>query len=218
MQRQRVVQVVAAVVVVVFALGIWMSGDRAKASWLRYYSAAVLVATLALGAWEQWVWRARFVQRFASVPRSLNGTWRGTLESYWQDPATNQRPAPIVVYLVVRQTASRSSVRLLTSESASASTIARLSDVQGEAVLAYMYVNTPELRVEHRSRAHNGSAFLRVTGRPATRLRGRYWTDRDSRGEMVFEDRVLHHAEDFRDAASLFSAFPPLTTTTPGTG
>lgn len=212
MKRQRVVQVVAAVVVAVFALGIWMGGEQVKASWLRYYSAAVLVAAFALGVWDQWLWRARLVQRFASVPRDLNGTWRGTLESFWRDPATNQRPAPIVVYLVVRQTASRSSVRLLAPDSESTSTIARLADDEGEAVLAYMYVGTPELRVEHRSRAHNGSAFLRASGRPATRLRGRYWTDRDSRGELAFDERVPNHAEDYRDAASLFSAFSTYST------
>jgi hypothetical protein len=53
---------------------------------------------------------------------------------------------------------------------------------------------------------HNGSAFLEVSGRPANRLRGRYWTDRDTRGEFYFDQRRAAIAEDFEEATRIFQA------------
>jgi hypothetical protein len=177
------VRVVAAVVVIVFAIGIWSTGDAINPAWLRFFSAAVLAATIVLAIWDRWVWRLPLAQRLQSVHRDLSGTWRGILTSFWEDPVTRSRPSPKTAFLVIRQTASETSVVLLTDESSSKSSLASVSDDGAGASLAYMYLNRPDSAVEHRSRMHNGSAFFQVSGRPASRIRGRYWTDRDSKGE-----------------------------------
>jgi hypothetical protein len=78
------VQVVASVVVAVFAAGIWLTGGKVDIGWLRFFSAAVLVATGILWLWESSLWRLAIVQRTRAVPRNINGTWKGTLESFWQ--------------------------------------------------------------------------------------------------------------------------------------
>lgn len=52
---------------------------------------------------------------------------------------------------------------------------------------------------------HNGSAFLNVSGRPATRLHGRYWTDRDTRGELDVDQRCDAIADDFQAVIRLFN-------------
>src|SRR5437867_665037 len=205
MGRRLLVQVVTAVVVLVFAVGIWSTGGVVKPGWLRFFSLAVLIATIVLGLWDRWLWGLPLIQKLPRVPRDVRGTWRGTLTSFWEDPATKRRPEPKTVFLVVRQSASQVTVALLTEESASRSSLASLSDEETGASLTYMYLNRPDSRVEHRSRMHNGSAFLQVSGRPATRIRGRYWTDRDSRGELEFGDRVTDVAEDFREALMLFT-------------
>jgi hypothetical protein len=199
------VQVVTAVVIVVFAIGIWSTGDTVNPAWLRFFSVAVLIATIVLAIWDRWLWRLPVAQALQSVPRDLTGTWRGTLTSFWEDPVTKERPVPKVVFLVIRQTASQTNVVLLTEESSSRSSLASVSDDGAGASLAYMYLNRPDSRVEHRSRMHNGSAFFEVSGRPATRIRGRYWTDRDSRGELDFDQRAHDRAEDFREASKLFA-------------
>ena len=67
-----------------------------------------------------------------------------------------------------------------------------------------MYLNRPDSSVEHRSRMHHGSASLDITGAPATRLRGRYWTDRDSEGELDFRERNRMLADDYDEADALF--------------
>lgn len=206
MSRRASTQVIAAVVVAVFAVGLWTSGTSLEASWLRYYSLAVLAAVGVLTAWDRWIWRLSILQRFDLIPSSVAGTWKGLLTSAWIDPTTGVSPPPKTVYLVVRQTFSTVSVMLLTDESRSRSTFGRLSKVDGISSLDYMYLNRPDSSVEHRSRMHHGSASLDVTGSPATRLRGRYWTDRDSKGELDFDERVKTLADDFFVAQRLHTS------------
>lgn len=79
-----------------------------------------------------------------------------------------------------------------------------MTRVDGVSSLDYMYLNRPDSSVEHRSRMHHGSASLDITGSPATRLRGRYWTDRDSKGELDMTERVGTLAGDFTNAEALF--------------
>src|SRR5207244_4003800 len=99
------------------------TGDTFKPGWLRFLSAAVLAATIVLGVWDRWLWRLPLVQRFPRVPRDLKGTWRGTLTSFWTDPATAQRPDPKIVFLVIRQSASQLTAVLFTDESSSRSSL-----------------------------------------------------------------------------------------------
>lgn len=209
MKRRTLVRVVAAVVVLVFAAGIWSTGDSVNPAWLRFFSVAVVVAGCTLSAWDRWLWRLRTVQTFFPVARDLRGTWKGTLTSFWEDPITRVRPAPKDVFLVIRQSASEVSVVLMTNESSSRSSMAALTESGTGASLVYMYLNRPDSRVEHRSRMHNGAAFLEVSGRPAARIRGRYWTDRDSRGELDFVARSSEIVEDFGEALRLFTATEP---------
>src|SRR5207302_1325825 len=98
--RRLLVQVVAGVVVVVFAIGIWSTGDTLKPGWLRFFSAAVLVATMVLGVWDRLLWKLPLIQRIPRVPRDIRGTWMGTLISFWTDPATQKSPESKRVFLV----------------------------------------------------------------------------------------------------------------------
>src|SRR5262245_47479711 len=112
MKQTITTRVVVAVVVVVFMVGTWAQGGRLDLGWLKFFSAAVMAATIVLALWDLWLWRVPVVQRIPSVPRSIRGTWKGTLTSFWVDPTTKKRPAPKTVYLVVKQTATLVSVKL----------------------------------------------------------------------------------------------------------
>jgi hypothetical protein len=202
------VQIVAAVVVVVFAAGILVSGGKVESAWLKFYSYAVLVAVALLWLWEHWIWHFAYVQKARGVPRDIRGTWSGDLDSFWSDPTTGDKPATKRVFLVVRQTWSTVRVTLLTDESRSTSSSASLGGLDGEYELFYTYLNQPDNRIEHRSRMHHGSTVLQVVDRPATRLKGRYWTDRDSRGELDMKDRRSQVVEDYDTAVKLFNEQP----------
>lgn len=205
MKQRILVQVVASVVVVVFWIGIWSTGGHVHLGWLRFFSAAVLAATALLWLWETVLWKSSVSQRINGVPRDLNGTWKGTLDSFWEDPATNKRTPTKSAYLVIRQTASTVRAILLTCESKSVSSLGLVSRGDGIASLDYMYLNRPDAQVEHRSRMHHGSTSLEIIGRPATRLTGRYWTDRDARGELDFKERSKSKVDSFDEAAGLFA-------------
>ena len=204
MKRTITIRVIVAVVVVVFVIGTWVQAGRPDLAALKFFSAAVLSSTAVFNLWDFWLWRLPFVQRIPGVPRSLRGTWEGTLTSFWVDPSTGKSPEPKTVYLVVQQTGSLIIVKLLTDESRSTSALANVSEVDGSVLLAYLYLNKPDMRVEHRSRIHHGSAVFDVSGCPARRLKGRYWTDRDSKGELEFVERSNKLADDFAEAAGYF--------------
>lgn len=215
MKRTILIRVVAAVVLIVFSVGTWIKSGQLNIGWLQFFSAGVLAATLVLSAWDLWLWRIPFIQRIPGVPRSVRGTWRGTLSSFWIDPQTNEKIAPKPAYLVVRQSSSLVSVTLLTDESKSTSSLASVSMQDHTAVLAYLYLNRPKPSVEHRSHIHHGSTVLDIVGTPAIRLEGRYWTDRDTRGELLFTKRTNKLADDYTEAASLFERRKPTKRTRP---
>jgi len=212
------VQVVAAVVVAVFAVGVLLDGGAVESWWLRAYSVAVLVALLLLFCWDRVLWQWGFFQRFRVVPRDVRGTWKGTLVTQWVDPDTGEVPPPKPAFLVVRQTASSISVVQLTDESRSTSTFGRVTDDGTSASLDYMYLNRPDSRVEHRSRMHHGSTALDLIGRPVTRMKGRYWTSRDSKGELEFAERRATRVEGYLEGLALFAADSEAVTGEEGTG
>lgn len=204
MTRRLAIQLLVAVVAGVFVLGIYLSGDTVEAEWLRFFSPAVLVVTLLWSAWDNWIWRWPWVQAIKGVPRNVRGTWRGTLASLWTDESGQGVPTKDV-YIVVRQTFATVSVALFTDESASRSSLGRVSSMDSQAQLDYIYLNKPDPQFEHRSRIHHGSTSLNVIGKPASRLRGRYWTDRNSHGELDFKERRhKSFAEDYESASALF--------------
>lgn len=198
-------QVAAGIVIGIFVVGIWINGDPVHPAWFRSYSVAVTALLGCIWLWDRVLWRTSIAQKRDGVPRDLAGTWSGTLTSFWKDPQTGQCPPSKSVYLAVRQSASHASVTLISDESESTSSMFEIISHDGHATLAYMYLNKPDSRHEHRSRIHHGSTMLTITGTPATRLRGRYWTDRDTRGELDFVSRVPSVAEDFDEAVALFS-------------
>lgn len=201
------VQVIAALVVVVFAVGIWRTGGGAKLQWLRFYSLAVLIATAVLGLWDRVLWHLPPVQRLKSIPRDIRGTWRGTLTSHWVDPGTGGPPVPKPAYLVVRQSFTNVSVTMFTDESRSRSSLGSVSAGDDLPSLDYMYFNRPDNSIESRSRRHSGSTALDVIGTPTNRMTGHYWTDRDTRGDLEFVERVHKFADDYGSAEMLFKKF-----------
>ena len=206
MPGRTVIQVVASVVIGVFVLGLWASGVAVEASWLRFYSMAVFAALALLIVWDRWLWRLPLFKNAVAVPPVLHGTWRGVLTSLWEDPSTGRRPSPKEAYLVVRQSASRITVRFYTDQGQSTSTLAQVQQDGGTSALAYLYLSKPDLAFTDHSPMHHGCALLGITSSPARRLRGRYWTDRDSRGELDFTDHVKTLAGDLDQARGLFRA------------
>ncbi|PKQ10123.1 MAG: hypothetical protein CVT69_01330 [Actinobacteria bacterium HGW-Actinobacteria-9] len=205
MKPRSVIQGVVSVAILVFAAGIWSGGSKPSSAWLDYYSYAATAALAAYWLWETLFWRLPVVQRMGIAPRNLRGTWQGTLAPVAANGTSSILHGSKDVYLVIRQSASTVRAFLLTDEAQSVSTLASVNSEAGVASLDYVYSNSPDLRHRHRSPIHNGSCSLKITGVPATRLKGSYWTDRNSCGELEFTKRVSSSAEDFNEAKAMFA-------------
>jgi hypothetical protein len=191
-------------VLLVFMVGSWITTGAPNTSLLSFFSAAVFVCTLVLFAWDRWLWKLRLIQATTGVTRDLSGTWEATLESLWIDPATGTKPEPKTVYVVIRQTSSRATVTLISDESKSKSSIARVIKEDDSWLLHYVYSNEPRLELRARSPIHHGSGVLSAVGNPVERISGGYWTDRDSKGSLRLKRRSRHLIEDFEGGQSLF--------------
>jgi SMODS-associating 2TM, beta-strand rich effector domain len=53
--------------------------------------------------------------------------------------------------------------------------------------LAYVYTSKPSLKVADRSNPHDGTALLDIIGKPRWKLKGRYWTERKTSGEIELD-------------------------------
>ncbi|HEY9502328.1 MAG TPA: hypothetical protein VIR01_11925, partial [Pyrinomonadaceae bacterium] len=174
------IRIIAVIISAVFVIASWITTGTPDTGFLRFFSIAVLVASIALTVWDKWVWKFGIAQRIPGVVRDVSGTWETQLESFWIDPATKERTPIKTVYIVIRQTSSRASVTLISNESKSKSSMARVIEEDGSWVLHYTYTNEPDVTVSHRSPIHHGSGVLSIVGNPAKRLAGSYWTDRET--------------------------------------
>src|SRR2546425_11194340 len=90
---------------------LFIDGVAVHLSWLRQWSDVVPIVLIAIGAFDKWLWRVPLVNRWFAKRPVLVGTWRVLV--------TPTGGSSIVTYMVVRQTFSSLSMRLLTGESQS---------------------------------------------------------------------------------------------------
>jgi hypothetical protein len=194
------VQIVIALAVLVWAVMLFVEKVPLKAAYLRPYSVVVTVVVVGLVLFDRLLWRIPPAPRLLRHP-VLSGTWKGTLRSNWVNPETNATIEPIVAYFAIRQTYSTISLRMLTRESSSVSLVAALEG-RGDGVprVTSTYENQPGVLIQDRSRIHHGALLLEVHGIPADRLDGWYWTDRDTKGEVVLEHRNRKLFSSFEEA------------------
>ena len=181
---------------------VFQKGVAPSSDWTGYVSPAVSAVLLSLWFFDRFAWRWPLVRRLGGSRPNLGGIWKGTVVSPWVSPETNEVVPPIEAYMVVRQTFSTLSLRLLTAESSSeaaSADVLRASD--GTCQVAWVYRNDPRMSVRHRSEIHYGAGRLRIVGKDnPTALEGHYWTDRDTKGELHFSSRVSAVADSFDGA------------------
>ncbi|MGB8295730.1 MAG: hypothetical protein WCG85_09920 [Polyangia bacterium] len=202
-------------VILLLAAVIWgtmlvVDGVAVSGTWFRPFSTVVGILLLFLVVFDIWAWRLPFLQGWF-VPRpDVRGTWRVLLQSDWKEPASGQTIAPILAFLVVRQTFSMISMRMLTAESASelvGAAIAKAEDATYR--ISGVYRNEPKLAVRERSPIHYGALLLDVEGSPVERLAGHYWTDRSTRGQIVSTARKSEIFGNFDGASRAFGGGGP---------
>lgn len=194
--------------VIAWIILLWIRGTPIGWDHLWPYGLVVSLLTLLAAAFDRWIWAWRALNGWFVHRPDIRGTWQVELKSQWIDPDIGEPPDPIVCYMAIRQTLSRLSMRLMTRESSSsliADRIVRSND--GVCHVTGVYSNTPNLELRgEQSEIHFGALMLQVIDDPPTSLQGHYWTDRNSRGTMVFSrrfDKVYSCYEDARIANSI---------------
>lgn len=194
------------IVGVVWLILLFIDGAAVELAWLPKLTAVVPVLLVALGIFDRWLWKHRWINSWFAKRPVLCGTWEVVLQTEWRDPKTDQAPGPILCYMAVRQTFSSLSMRLMTQESSSELVAERIVQAyDGVFRILGVYSNKPRVAVRHRSEIHFGALLLEVQGEPPATLEGHYWTDRSTRGSMNFTRRNTKVFGSYEEAHNAFS-------------
>lgn len=144
-------------------------------------------------------WKFRIFKGWLVLVPNLSGTWEGQLVSTWINPETKKPRGKIKAFLVIKQSLLSCSCQLLTKESKSWSRSAAIQFApDGECqFLDFSYSNEPRVTVQNRSKAHHGACTLDIVTKPERKLVGKYWTDRETKGEIDLTFKSKEYRETF---------------------
>ena len=181
-----------------------LHGVRLKKEWLNDVSLAVGIALFGAGLFERALWKWRPLGKLLQAIPNVSGTWKGTIQSSWTDPKMGRTLPLIETYFSIHQTAYSFKLKTMTREGA-AETIGSevVKTRHGEHRITGVYVNEPKIFVRKRSPIHYGAILLAISEN-AKELRGTYWTDRSTAGEMVLRHKVNKDFPDFMAAKEAF--------------
>jgi hypothetical protein len=138
----------------------------------------------------QWAWKISFLRNWLVKIPDLNGTWKGLIKSNWVNSKTNEKPDPIPVILTINQTLFHISCVMRTEEMTSYSFVSgfEINEEMQIKRLVYSYNSRPGMDVKHRSPEHFGTMLFDIIENSSQKLKGEYWTDRNTIGiiEMFY--------------------------------
>ena len=192
------------VVVLWVAVLLFQGQTNLSLAMLRPFSYVLTGLTFVLLAWDRWAWHWPVFKKWLNKRPDIRGTWKGTLQSDWEDKTIGKTVPPIDVFLVVRQTYSATNVRLFSEESTSVSLSANIvTDSDELSILAVTYHNTPNILCREHSPIHDGGMLAKLIGNPLNKLSVEYWTDRKTKGSGDFTRRSSALPHDFEEASKI---------------
>lgn len=184
-----------------------IGGVTVSFHWLGYLGIVTGGLSIILAFFNRWIWRLSLLHDWFVNRPIIDGTWHCKIDSNWDDSSTGQSIGTIEGYMAIRQTFSTLSLRLMTQESSSelmGSEIILSKD--GISQIVGVYRNEPKQSVRNQSNIHYGAIKLQVIGKPPTAVKGQYWTDRKTCGDIELFDR---HDKLYFDYATANQAFYP---------
>lgn len=197
--------VILLIAAILWGLLLIAQGVVVEATWLKPFSTVIGGVLLLLLAFDKLLWRWELLHGWFVKRPDLQGTWQIELSSQWKDPQTGESPPNITTFLVVRQSFSLISLRMLTPESSSEVLGADIVESSDGTYRVYaVYRNEPKISIRERSPIHYGGLVLAVEGSPVNSLSGHYWTDRNSCGLLSSVSHKSKICASFDEARSLF--------------
>jgi hypothetical protein len=210
MTAQRYIKAIIYTAVLAWTLLLYLNHEAIKAPWLHHLSTVITVVLYAVIAFDLWLWKLPFLHDWFVKRPVIDGTWKVEIRSNWKDPAAaGAVVAPIEGYMVVRQTLSTLSMRLLTAESHSELVGTEIvCSADRQYCVSGVYRNEPRFEVREKSAMHYGAVWLRIVTQPAKQLIGHYWTDRGTAGEMDLTRRQREKFQTFDSAKQHYQRLP----------
>ena len=168
------------------------------------FSKVIGVLVIVLFLFDRWLWKLPIIHSLLVPFPDVSGTWKGQINSSWKNEKTGNPIETIDAFLVVYQTYSSINIRMMTKESNSDLLSGNIIQNQaGPDTIAGVYNNIPYLTVREKSPIHFGGLLLKIHNGEKTILDGEYWTDRDTKGTLLFDKRMKKTCENFDSALSL---------------
>jgi hypothetical protein len=147
----------------------------------------------------KWCWKWKVFRGWLVPFPNLNGTWVGSIYSDWINPETGKVVSSIPVMLTVKQSFFHINCKMVTGEMESFSTSEgfNIDPERQLKQLAYIYTSKPRIALNQRSVPHDGSIVFDIIEIPSRKLKGRYWTERKTTGEIVLTQYSPDILEDF---------------------
>jgi SMODS-associating 2TM, beta-strand rich effector domain len=181
------------VAVTTMLVALYLSGEAVSWTWLKSIGASVAATYGATQVFNRFLWRVRLLQGWFVKRPHLWGDWDVTITSLWADPVYKSRPEPIEATFSIKQTYASVHMRMKSKESKGELLSAGIvANGDGSYRLVGTFRNEPDLSIRGRSQIHHGALMLDIEGPPNEphRLRGHYWTDRETMGEIEARRRA----------------------------
>lgn len=171
-----------------FALAWYSELDLSAAS--SFFSLIPKVVTcdlLLVLLFTKWGWKWKAFRGWLVPFPNLHGSWSGKIYSDWVNPETGEGVAPIPVMLSVNQSFFHIHCKMMTGEMESFSTSEGFNIDSARQIkqIAYIYTSKPRISLNQRSVPHDGSIVFDIIETPERKLKGRYWTERKTLGEIT---------------------------------
>lgn len=169
---------------------------------LKLIPKVVSIDLLLVAAFSSYLWRWKILHSWLVPFPNLNGTWKGSIQTTWVDPVSNERPAPIPTILTIEQSFFKISCVMRTAEMTSRSIMADfVLDKENQIKkLSYTYDSNPIATVKERSPQHLGTMIFDIIEKPKQKIEGEYWTARKTTGhiEMTFwkKEKLDHYPKE----------------------
>lgn len=209
MTAERYIKAIIYVAVLAWTVVLYVNHEAIKSAWLQSLSTVITIVLYAVMAFDLWLWKIPLLHGWFVKRPVIDGTWKVEIRSNWKNPATGAGIGPVEGYMVIRQTFSTLSLRLLTEESSSELVGTEIvCSADGLYCVSGVYRNEPRFQVRERSAIHYGAVWLRIIDEPLMKVIGHYWTDRETAGEMELSHRQKKSFQTFQSARAYYGQLP----------
>jgi hypothetical protein len=167
----------------------------------------VTVDAVAIAIFTKWLWRWTALKGWLVPFPDLNGTWLGEIHSDWIDSESGNKVSSIPAMVTIRQSFFNISVVMQTAEMRSDSYVEGFQINPDKQIkrLSYSYTSSPRILLQHRSTPNDGTVVFEIIQSSPMKLKGRYWTERKTTGELNF---TFHSKEMLEEIPGDFAAHP----------